>query len=554
LRRFRAIVATLSVVGAVLLTSAQRQVVDAQSRVLTVNPRSALETRAWDDAVNRMVLGGELKARISRPDTVIPGRTIQQLDQYLNGVRVWGGTVSRQLEGVTAVSIFGKLYEGVGVDTTPSITELEAKTVVERIGGAELGPDRSPQLAILPAGDGTMTLVWVGEIFGPTARVRVFIDANTGAVVRRDDLVKRQVPGALVGRGLGVLGDEKKISTYAFGGAFLTYDTLRPPEISTFDMRSNLTRTLQYLNGIVALSMSDYAADTDNNWNDPAIVDAHDYASYTYDYYFKRFGRRGLDNADIPIINLVHLVRRSDVFSASPDDLFTFWLNAGYVGNGVMFYGEGLPGGVFLLSNGKYYDYFSGAIDIVAHELTHGVTEFTSNLDYQNESGALNEAFSDIMGTSVEFFFQPPGTGPMKADYLIGEDISRGVGAGGVNGERSLENPAMFGDPDHYSKRYTGSQDNGGVHINSGIVNHVFYLAIEGGTNRTSGIRVNGVGAANRLQIERVFYRGFAQLMPSNANFSMARSITLQAAADLYGSSSAPFTAVRDAWTAVGVN
>jgi Zn-dependent metalloprotease len=92
------------------------------------------------------------------------------------------------------------------------------------------------------------------------------------------------------------------------------------------------------------------------------------------------------------------------------------------------------------------------------------------------------------------------------------------------------------------------------VHINSGIPNHVFYLAIEGGTNRTSGLAVQGVGAANREQIEKVFYRAFVFLLPSNATFSTARAATIQAARDLYGATSAPVTAVTQAWTAVGVN
>ena len=144
----------------------------------------------------------------------------------------------------------------------------------------------------------------------------------------------------------------------------------------------------------------------------------------------------------------------------------------------------------------------------------------------------------------------------MRADYLMGEDISRALVAGAQNGDRSMENPGLYGQPDHYSKRLVApiSNDNGGVHTNSGIANQAFYLAIESGTNRTSGIRVQGVGASNREQIEKVFYRGFAQLMPSNANFSMARAITLRAAQDLYGLNSAPYNAVRDSWTAVGVN
>jgi thermolysin len=211
-----------------------------------------------------------------------------------------------------------------------------------------------------------------------------------------------------------------------------------------------------------------------------------------------------------------------------------------------MVYGEGLPAGVTI--DGQTWDFLSGALDIVAHELTHGVTEYTSNLVYRNESGALNESFSDMMGTSAEFFFQPPGSGLLKADYLIGEDVIR------PGGLRSMANPGAFGDPDHYSKRFLGTNDNGGVHTNSGIPNQAFYLAIEGGTNRTSGSSVQGVGGANRQQIEKVFYRAFTELLPSNATFAVARAATIQSARDLYGAGSPAERAVTQAWTAVGVD
>jgi thermolysin len=191
---------------------------------------------------------------------------------------------------------------------------------------------------------------------------------------------------------------------------------------------------------------------------------------------------------------------------------------------------------------GQHYNYMSGALDIVAHELTHGVTDYTSQLIYQNEPGALNEAFSDIMATSVEFYTQPG-----KADYLLGEDVVT------PGGGRSLQNPMAFGDPDHYSIRYTGTLDNGGVHTNSGIANHAFYLAIEGGRHRL-GATVQGVGAANRLQIERVFYRAFTTFLTPSASFSQARAATVQAARELYGAGSAAETAVIQAWNAVGVN
>jgi bacillolysin len=136
----------------------------------------------------------------------------------------------------------------------------------------------------------------------------------------------------------------------------------------------------------------------------------------------------------------------------------------------------------------------------------------------------------------------------MEADYLIGEDVIR---PGGI---RSMSDPRAFGDPDHYSVRFVGDQDNGGVHVNSAIPNHAFYLAIEGGTNRTSGMTVQGVGSGNREQIERVFYRAITQLLPASATFSMARAATIQAARDLYAGNAAVERAVTEAWSAVGVN
>ena len=115
-----------------------------------------------------------------------------------------------------------------------------------------------------------------------------------------------------------------------------------------------------------------------------------------------------------------------------------------------------------------------------AHELTHGVTDFSSGLIYAGESGALNEAFSDIMGTQLEFFLQPAASGLREADYLIGEDV---VTPGGI---RAMRIPRPTAIPTT-TAALPGIGDNGGVHTNSGIANHAFYLAIEGGTHRTSG-------------------------------------------------------------------
>jgi thermolysin len=112
-----------------------------------------------------------------------------------------------------------------------------------------------------------------------------------------------------------------------------------------------------------------------------------------------------------------------------------------------------------------------------------------------------------------------------------------------------MANPGAYGHPDHYSRR----RADGDVHVNSGIPNQVFYLAIEGGTNRTSGLAVTGVGAARREEIEKVMYRAFVFLMPPRASFATSRAATLQSARDLYGAGSPAERALAQAWTAVGV-
>jgi len=410
------------------------------------------------------------------------------------------------------------------------------------------------ELVIVRSDDGEYRLAYTSVGASQATVVRIFIDASSGMELSRYSEIQTQ---ARVGTGTGVKGDEKKLSVVFEAGAYFTDDGLRPPALGTFDMRGNTARSLSVIDG-ATLFASDRASDTDNRWADPGVVDAHAHVGWIYDYYFKRHGRRGLDNRDRPLVGVINAVTPQAALSL-PNSLRVlidnaFWCGAcGPRGIGLMYFGSGVPPTFFDVSTGQNVTALAGSLDIVAHELTHGVTDSTSRLAYVGESGALNEAFSDMMGTSVEFFYEPTGTGRGRADYLIAEDSFRALRSGSIDGIRSMSAPGSFGQPDHYSRRYLGSEDDGGVHINSGIPNNAFYLAIEGGTNRTSGLAVQGVGAANREQIEKVFYRAFVFLLPSNATFSTARSATIQAARDLYGAGSAPERAVTQAWTAVGV-
>lgn len=500
------------------------------------------ELRDWDGRVDAMLRAGELRVRRTQEDTLLPSRTHVRLTQLHRGVPVYGGELVRQSDGSATVSVFGTLYDGIDLDPQPALTPDQAADVVEKLAGVDLGPERVPQLVVLPLEDGRFALTYTVRAFGKTLS-RYFVDARTGALVlERDELVSQS---AASGIGTGTAGDRKKMSVRRETAAYLADDVQRPPRLRTFDMKGNVNRTLAFLNGNTSLLEADIAQDADNTWTDAAVVDAHSYSGWTYDYYFKRHNRRGLDGNNLRILSLVHNVRRED-FARYPDEIVDdFYLNAFYAGDGVMVYGEGLPTGV-VLTTGQRVGFFSGGLDVVAHELTHGVTDYTSQLVYQGESGALNESFSDMMGASAEFYFS--GTAPGTADWVLGEDV---ILPGGL---RSMQNPLAFGDPDHYSIRFTGPQDNGGVHINSGIPNHVFYLAVVGGTHRLSGVAVQGVGQANIEQIERVMYRAFTTMMPPTANFSTARAVTIQSARDLFGAGSPAERAITQAWTAVGVN
>jgi bacillolysin len=203
---------------------------------------------------------------------------------------------------------------------------------------------------------------------------------------------------------------------------------------------------------------------------------------------------------------------------------------------------------------------FSGALDVVAHELTHGVTDFTTSLIYQDEPGALNEAFSDMIGNTTEFYAQAQARDPLGTpDWLVSEDIS--LEADTRAGFRNMGDPQEDSDPDHYSERYIGKDDSGGVHSNSGIPNHAYYLLVNGGTNagcdsvgsdghqhtQDCNVTVAALGLDTAAQI---FYTGFTSL-PENATMANARYATA-AAATLYGTAAEAST--NAAWQAVGVS
>jgi thermolysin len=471
---------------------------------------------------------------------LLAGRTHERLAQHHNGIPVFGGEIVRQLDGGSVVSVFGQFYEPINVPSTrPTLSPAEAAAIAER----DLGDGASagvPELGILPGADGAL-LVYRIRTRGPWDIRDYIIDAASGRVVSRASRIRWQ-DAPEVGTGTGVLQDRKKVSANRTSSGYQTIDLLRPAATFTLDFRGSEGRFISFLQ-TGTVFFSDVATSATNTWTDGAVVDAHVYEGWTYDYFFKRFGRRSIDDQDLELISLVHPLARASAASYPPDIVGQWINNAAYLGDGFLLFGDG---------DGRVFDYLAGGFDVVVHEITHGVTEFTSGLIYQDEPGALNEAFSDIMAIAAEFYTMRAGQGPQRGpNFLIGEDVTK-VAPGFI---RSAQNPIDGGDPDHYSLRqYIGTPvDNGGVHVNAPIVTHAFYLATAGGRNRVSGLTVAGVGLTNIERMERIFYRAFAFLMGPGARFSDARAATLQAATDLYGAGSNERAQVQQAWTAVGV-
>ena len=519
--------------------------------------------------------------------------------RYYEGLPVYGADVMRQTDRGSTVSIFGILYSGIDVNTTPRLTADQAREVLETESGATLAGSSTPTLMILPTLDGGFALVYRASMRNMTT---YFIDANDGRVLREVD---ERVYQTAVGQGRGALGDNKKISATLFGSVYRAQDGLRPASVVTLDARGSAATFLRLQQGGPWLD-SDIATDADNNWTQVAVVDAHAHVGWVYDYFFKSHRYQGLNNRNAPVIGVVA------TRALLPDNAFFIPPPFGPGGGGGMFFGEGASAPFT-------------ALDVTGHELMHGITFFAVSqrtgrgfgptlpielgptsvtvggrafpcsvttiggrpaacsggqyLLVSDHAGAINEGLSDVFGTAVEFSLQPPGTGALRADYTMGEDL--GVGAG-----RSLQNPASVAIdpangilyPDHYSRRLTFAlvtlpngalgvsplavlggvgavigNDSGGVHWNSTILSHAFYLAVEGGSNRTSARTVQGVGPANRAQIEQVFFRAVRDLFPSSLTFPQAAAILRQAAIDLYGASSAAFTAVDQALAAVGL-
>jgi bacillolysin len=348
----------------------------------------------------------------------------------------------------------------------------------------------------------------VRAIFGAEPAIWVLtVDAKTGEILHRYNNL--QTIGAT---GAGVLGDTKTFEVVQSGSTYAMSDSSRGVSISTYSANGQQSGPDQ---GAVAVTSSTLTS-WDRGVGPGAAVDAHVYAGVVFDYYKKVHARNAIDGAGTPMLSTVH-------FGQAYDN--AFWDGSG------MSYGDG----------GQLFKPLSAGLDVVAHEFTHGVTGATSNLNYQGQSGALNEAVSDIFGVFIEHSFLPD---PVK-NWTMGERIVLGT-----TGMRDFKTPANGDQPGNMSVYVNTQQDNGGVHINSGIVNNAAFLMTMGGTNPVSKTNVAfGIGWEKS---EALWYRANTKYFMSTTNFAQAAQGVMQAAKDIALTENEQ-NIVDCAWKATGV-
>ncbi|MFJ2407386.1 M4 family metallopeptidase [Streptomyces xanthochromogenes] len=408
--------------------------------------------------------------------------------------------------------------------TTPRITaataQKQALSLAKDRGSAKSTSDRAPRKVVWAAADKPVlayeTVIGGLQEDGTPNQLHVVTDAATGRTLF-------QYQGIETGVGNTQYSGKVDLATTQSGSSYTLTDASRGGHKTyNLDHQQDGTGTL-------------FSQDNDT-WGDgkttnaaTAGADAAYGAQATWDFYRNTFGRSGIKNDGKAAYSRVHYGKAY---------VNAFWDDSCFC----MTYGDGTNDSDPLTS-----------LDVAGHEMSHGVTSNTAGLEYSGESGGLNEATSDIMGTGVEF---AANNSADPGDYLIGEKIN-------INGDgkplRYMDKPSKDGGSADYWSSSVGGED---VHYSSGVANHFFYLLSEGSGAKTiggvdydsptkDGSKVTGIGRDKALQI---WYKALTSYFTSTTDYADARKGTLSAATDLYGADSAEFKAVEAAWTGVDVH
>ncbi|MDP9613660.1 Zn-dependent metalloprotease [Streptomyces demainii] len=500
----------------------------AQAAVLTASARAELLREAnatTADTATSLGLGAKEKLVVKDVIKDADGTTHTRYDRTYAGLPVLGGDlIVHRAKGGDVRSVTKATKATVKVASTtagiaPSAAAKAAVKLAKADDTTQAAADQAPRKVIWAA-TGKPVLAYetvVGGVQkdGTPNQLHVITDAATGEKLYEYQAIKN-------GKGESEYSGSVELGTSKEGNGYTLTDA---------DRGGHRTTNLENKEDGEGAAFTD----DDDNWgtgkpDDPqtAAVDAHYGAAVTWDYYKKVHGRDGIAGDGKGAYSRVHY---GDSY------VNAFWDDSCFC----MTYGDG-EGNKAPLT----------ALDVAAHEMSHGVTSATAGLEYSGESGGLNEATSDIFGTAVEF---NADNATDVGDYLIGEKID-------INGDgtplRYMDKPSKDGQSADEWSDSVGDLD---VHYSSGVANHFFYLLSEGsGAKEINGVKydsptsdgstVEGIG---RDKAEKIWYKALTTYFTSNTDYHAAREGTLKAAEDLYGADSAEYKGVDAAWAGVNV-
>lgn len=533
------------VVGGALAASIERNEGTNLPKIISFSPTENYTLdRAQDVFSKYLDLGPSSVLKLVSTETPPEGLTVQRYAQWYQGVKVENSAVTIAAKNGVITLLRANVYKPQQtLAITPAITETSALNSALKFVGAKKymwqnlkmesilkQTTKNNDTSYYPKGtlvwieardndkrDGQLHLAYCFNIYAqqPLSRDLIYVDAQTGKVIFKNALMKHTAA----------------IGTSLYSGS-VTFETAYDSTASKYALH-DLTRG----NGIYTFSVQnrwDDSVITDivnptTSWTSPQPgIDAHWGAKNVYDYWHNIQNRWSIDNNGMPIYSFVNLGTDFD--------------NAFWDGS-EMNYGDGSG-----ITNGGFSPLTS--MDVCAHEMGHGICQYTANLDYQGESGAMNESLSDIWGAVIENWSNPHEVDAQpKETWEIGEEV-------GSTPLRSMDQPKLHDQPDTYHganwANTSSYADYGGVHTNSGVGNHWFYLLSQGGSgvnDQNNSFYLNGIGITKAAKI---VYQT-EQMMTSYDQYIDFRNTSIAVATALYGSCSAEVEAVTRAWYAVGV-
>jgi len=466
---------------------------------------------------NRAVLGldnpdDELAVRQRPADDL--GLTHVKFEQRWRGLAVFPGELIVHLDGEGSVYLMDGAYVPTPrLKVASPIVQAAQATAIARTTtpGAAAARLSAPELLVYAPGPRAPRLAWRIEVTGrPEEAAALFIDAANGSLLASIPLVMTE---NVAGSGINLFGQNVALNVWHEGATFVMIDTSKP----MFHAGCNVDDLKQNCGAIYVgdanhtppssspdlsqASISQVSSSSSTSWSPADAVSAASNFSKVFDYYKQVHSRNSIDGNGG---NVLAITRLGQNFRNA------FWTDSI---NGMLF-GDA--------------DTYPGSLDVVGHEMTHGVTSKTAALLYQDQSGALNEAISDIFGEMVENFAQGSN------DWIVGSHLTSPF--------RNMQDPSSkqffpgHPFPSRMSEFISSSdpvlanfvnKDSGGVHINSSIINHAYYLLVQGEP-----------GAIGHSDAERIFYRALTMHLTKNSQFLDARLAAIQSADELFGAGS----------------